>query len=122
MTDLRKAAEMALEVLEELQFINASFLKCDKAAEALRQVLAQPEQEPISFEEWIKDKFGSDFMQEEPLTYFRMQAAWNSAAPPKREWVGITKEDKKEILEMTQPDERGYVIAITEAKLKEKNT
>ena len=44
MTDLRKAAEMALEVLEELQFINASFLKCDKAAEALRQALAQPEQ------------------------------------------------------------------------------
>ena len=44
MSDLRKAAEMALEVLEELQFINASFLKCDKAAEALRQVLAQPEQ------------------------------------------------------------------------------
>ena len=51
MTDLRKAAEMALEVLEELQFINASFLKCDKAAEALRQALAQPEQEPAAWQD-----------------------------------------------------------------------
>ena len=52
MTDLRKAAEMALEVLEELQFINASFLKCDKAAEALRQALAQPEQDELLKQGW----------------------------------------------------------------------
>jgi hypothetical protein len=44
MTDeLRKAAEMALEALEELRFANAPFL--DEAMEALRQALAQPEQE-----------------------------------------------------------------------------
>ena len=116
MSELRKAAEMALEVLEELQFINASFLKCDKAAEALRQVLAQPEQEPISFEEWIKDKFGSDFMQEEPLTYFRMQAAWNSASPPKREWVGLTNEDF-----YGQSELQVITMKYAEAKLKKKN-
>ena len=52
MTDLRKAAEMALEVMEELQFINASFLKCDKAAEALRQALAQPEQDELLKQGW----------------------------------------------------------------------
>ena len=44
MTDLRKAAEMALDALEELRFANAPFL--DEAMEALRQALAQ-EQECI---------------------------------------------------------------------------
>ena len=44
MSDLRKAAEMALEALEELRFANAPFL--DEAMEALRTALAQPVQEP----------------------------------------------------------------------------
>jgi hypothetical protein len=47
MTDLRKAAEMALEALEKLRFANAPFL--DEAMEALRQALAQPEQEPVGY-------------------------------------------------------------------------
>ena len=49
MSDLRKAAEMALRVLE-----NPWKAKPDGVAdaiEALRQALAQPEQEP----EWIED-------------------------------------------------------------------
>ena len=50
MTDLRKAAEMALEALEKLRFANAPFL--DEAIQALRQALAQPEQEPLG-EEWV---------------------------------------------------------------------
>ena len=45
MSDLRKAAELALEALEELRFANAPFL--DEAMEALRTALAQPEQECI---------------------------------------------------------------------------
>ena len=53
MSDLRKAAEQALDALEELRFANAPFL--DEAMEALRQALAQPEQEP----EWIEDGFGT---------------------------------------------------------------
>jgi hypothetical protein len=44
MSDLRKAAEMALEALEELRFANAPFL--DEAMEALRQALAQP---PVAY-------------------------------------------------------------------------
>ena len=39
MSDLRKAAETALEALEKLRFANAPFL--DEAMEALRQALAQ---------------------------------------------------------------------------------
>lgn len=45
MSDLRRAAEMALEALEELRFANAPFL--DKAMEALRTALAQTEQECV---------------------------------------------------------------------------
>jgi hypothetical protein len=45
MTDLRKAAELALKALEELRFANAPFL--DEAMEALRQALAQKGKECI---------------------------------------------------------------------------
>ena len=110
--NLRKAAEMALEVLEELQFINASFLKCDKAAEALRQVLAQPEQEPVGY---VTDSgtsayfsLGVDLEDETPLY----------TAPPKREWVGLTDGELPQ--GATYEFDRG--VRWAEAKLKEKNT
>ena len=40
----------------------------------------------------------------------------------KKEWVGLTDEDKRKVCEMTERDDRGYVMAIVEEKLKEKNT
>ena len=43
------------------------------------------------------------------------------AAPPKKEWVGLTDEDKRKVCEMTERDDRGYVMAIVEAMLKDKN-
>ena len=43
-------------------------------------------------------------------------------AQPAREWVGLTKEDKAEIVAATERDDRGYVMALVEAKLMEKNT
>ena len=39
-----------------------------------------------------------------------------------REWVGLNDEDKDEIVRMTERDDRGDVMALVEAKLKEKNT
>ena len=145
MTDLRKAAEMALEVLEELQFINASFLKCDKAAEALRQVLAQPEQEPVAgmFEEklpdqnpppWMRNKTGGpDDTKWE--AYIKAPSVssnedWISlyTAPPKREWVWLTVEEMLDCWEQTyEPGHREYVNAMNmsravQVKSKEKNT
>ena len=38
-----------------------------------------------------------------------------------REWQGLTQEDKREIIDETEPEDRGYVMALVEAKLKEKN-
>lgn len=42
-------------------------------------------------------------------------------APPKREWVGLTKEEIKEISFANRPYVVDMVVAL-EAKLKEKNT
>ena len=113
MTDLRKAAEMALEVLEELQFINASFLKCDKAAEALRQALAQPEQEPAAWQ---------DPQYKTLIEPHKAHPDWIPlyATPPKREWVGLTG-DEQDVIERMANDSID-VICLTQAKLKEKNT
>jgi hypothetical protein len=33
----------------------------------------------MTFEEWADRTFGSNFMEEDPLTYFRMSAAWEKA-------------------------------------------
>jgi len=68
-------------------------------------------------------------------TYFRMLAVHDPRlgnelvdvldayldAKFKREWQGLTKEDKREIIDETEPEARGYVMALVEAKLKEKN-
>ena len=41
---------------------------------------------------------------------------------PKREWVGLTKEERRSIFASCESEDMGYVLAMTEAKLKEKNT
>ena len=40
---------------------------------------------------------------------------------PQRKWVGLTAEERREIISETERDDRGYVMALVEAKLKEKN-
>ena len=42
--------------------------------------------------------------------------------PAQRTWVGLSKEDKWEIVQATERDDRGYVMALVEARLKELNT
>jgi hypothetical protein len=44
-----------------------------------------------------------------------------AAMQPKKEWVGLTKEEVVSILEDAAIDDRGYVVAMVEAALKEKN-
>jgi hypothetical protein len=40
---------------------------------------------------------------------------------PEKEWVWLTKEEKKDIFDLCEPEDRGSVAAMVEAKLKEKN-
>ena len=90
MTDLRKAAELALDALENHTAIKhpQQIQYRDDAIEALRQALAQPEQEPYGYfgydfriDAWIKNP--DDIRG---ITFY--------TAPPKREWVGLTDEER----------------------------
>jgi hypothetical protein len=45
-----------------------------------------------------------------------------TSPPAQRTWVGLSKEDKWEIVQATERDDRGYVMALVEARLKELNT
>ena len=134
MTDLRKAAEMALKALETLWDIlddidTASDMAKENDAwyrkrvealqkkrwdtmittdgyklkggpvEALRQALAQPEQEPVA---WLwKNIDGHQVLTDDP-DY--ADGTWTPlyTAPPKREWVGLTDADKQEAFDETQ--------------------
>ena len=111
MSDLRKAAELALEALEQTPTVNKlfdseSYEKQKHAIDALRQALAQPEQEPVvgMFEEKLPD-------QNPP--------PWSRSYRLKREWVGITYDEVYEFV-CTTDSYINFARAI-EAKLKERN-
>ena len=40
----------------------------------------------------------------------------------KKEWVGLTDDERRDIFDSCEREDRGYVAAMVEAKLKEKNT
>ena len=112
MSDLRKAAEMALEALENYKQGNS------EPAKALRQALAQPEQEPVA--QLQEEQFGRG-----QVLWFNKPADKTMlyTAPPKREWVGLTDEEVDECYywkdRLWTTDE---LVRHVEAKLKEKNT
>lgn len=108
MTELRKAAEMALEALEEQW-------EEHEAIDALRQALAQTEKPPVKSYCGGKPNYCTPEVTTEGPLY---------TAPPKREWVGLTEEEVH-ILWMdmgARPKINGYDFAkVIEYKLKERN-
>ena len=106
MTDLRRAAEMALEALESFKFTQNPLVP--QSIYVLRQALAQPEQEPTNTIETVC-----------ALLRQAHDVLSLSSLPPKREWVSLTDEECDEIW--------GECLGVfdclkmTEAKLKEKN-
>ena len=142
MTDLRKAAEMALEALEEINKLSVGERaiclpgEIDDAMEALRQALEesansttdfvepkapfQTEQEPAAWgmpreDGVILDVICPDEHDREPGNY----TIPLYTAPPKREWVGLTRREL-DIATLGLEDLGDCYMAI-EAKLKEKN-
>ena len=78
MTDLRKAAEMALEALEYHQEQTRPIHKTQETIAALRQALAQPEQEPfkpdwVNYRQGLKD--GAAQPEQEPVAWMEMVVA-----------------------------------------------
>ena len=114
----------------------------EKIKETLRARLAQPEPEPVIKMKELLEVQGRDgnwnldpYMQgmyngmelmvalaegRDPV--FRKAPDNWLPAPPQREWQGLTDEERKAIFKMCEVKDAGYVAAIVEAKLKEKNT
>ena len=117
MTDLRKAAEMALEALESFRFAQNPIVP--QSIYVLRQALAQPEQEKMCV------SCGKPTMHMGDKCYGCCQIA-----QPKQEhkpWVSLTEEESSDIY---NAHHNTYGECITsaydlvldvEAKLKEKN-
>ena len=110
-----------------------------EAGTAIKEALAQPEQEPVAWRAWVS-KFpqgtGSDWVyvtkpimkdsvHNQPLYTTPPQGIYY--IPPQRTWVGLTEKDICEAAVKSQEgisprdDTLRFAIAI-EAKLKEKNT
>ena len=136
MTDLRQAAQQALEALEHCCFSDALVTDKDVAADAiytLRTALAQQQAEPVAWMELLREARDNckASIVEEGISASRKEyridlearltAAMNTT-PPHRQWVGLTDED---FLEACQFAERGnYLLAFQriQIKLKERNT
>ena len=120
-----EALKLALEALEAdpLEMVadvdgHMVFLK-DKAITAIKEALAQPEQEPVAWEQFYPD-IGK------PQIAFNAEVIGYVA--PQRTWVGLTKEEIAEFdtWHDNREEEIGWVnpseiVAYIEAKLKEKN-
>jgi hypothetical protein len=80
----------------------------------------EPEQEPVA---WVchgtHGHHDIDFLEEDVDTLSVGTQLYTT--PPQRTWVGLTNEDKSEICDMTERDERDSVMRLVEAKLKARN-
>ena len=113
MTDLRKAAEMALEALEwnygtdlcDIENCMAGLDKMNATIQTLRQALAQPEQEQYVTMVVAMHEDGTCTTKRIPL--------------PQRTWVGLTKKEFEQAVDGLEDLEDCWTQI--EAKLKEKN-
>ena len=140
MTDLRKAAEMALEALSKVMLTSDKGVACENAKKALRQALAQPEQEPFIYvrEDNEKPFGGYEHCSEADVGAFPVYTApvdavnmsqerVDETAKRKHEWVGLTDEEIDDwFFQRLKQAGAGWslddVIRAVQAKLKEKNT
>jgi len=139
MTDLRQAAQQALEALERYQVKRQDFDRFADEITALKAALEQPEQEPFEYwnavEGWVKiDEVREHFDSVGCGTIYRTAGEdrvplYTTPPAAQRPWVGLTDE---EILRAdprfgkSESDVNPYQILGTardlEAKLKERNT
>ena len=132
MTDLRKAAEMALELLENHVEDPRCEISICKTIAALRQTLAQAEQKKEQEPEWIDDGFGTMWQKcgKKDCGKFVVKIGkvdcWNgdcpeTTAPSKCEWVGLT-DAEVEAWRGNYDFFDSALVKEVEAKLKEKNS
>lgn len=133
MTDLRTAAQMALDALESSRVFVTTREKIkypegtewyDERIEALRAALAQGEQEPEPKPKCVAivEVFGKDWRLEYmslPVGKHKLYTQqYTYTASPKREWQGLTDEEAADCWSVSAVETwRNF-----EAALKEKNT
>lgn len=114
MNNDRELLQQALDALQG----NWRTDESDKAIEALRVRLTQPEPEPTAYlcENAVGHKY---FRWKKPSSEYKPIALYTAHASPQRVWQGLTHEEHMEILtrDLSAPSR----IAVAEAKLKEKN-
>jgi hypothetical protein len=118
MTD-RELMQKALLKMEYM-LNNGEWYEPEKTIEALRARLAQPEPEPVA---WIKKDRSSievSIMSAEYMMREGFEPLY--AAPPQREWQGLTDEEIYEAVENSNSVLVKDMARAIEAKLKEKNS
>ena len=124
-----EALKLALEALEEAWYHVGTFQPTEKAIDlydearaAIKEALAQPEQEPVG--QLLEDAFGRGQVmwfnkpKDESMLY---------TTPPQRTWVGLTDEEITELQHEIKVRLMGTyktedIYRAIEAKLKDKNT
>ena len=124
---LREVAQAALEWLKDEKLDNHTYIDDiqfdkdrNKLAEALEAALAEPEQEPVAWttmpeaEDWC-------FVSSSKDPTGKLEGKWFPlyAAPPRKEWVGLTDADFKKEKFVDYNFMAGASFA--ETKLKKKN-
>ena len=106
----RKEAQMVLDALNAVWKIDRSTMH-NKAIELLRARLAQPEPEPVA------DKY----LMEVECTKCgaKQDGILTVNALPRREWQGLTDDEKTYLA--WESNNGPHCVAMTEAKLREKN-
>ena len=127
MTDLRTAAQMALDAIQDardyLDMVNtqaaeAKSRRLTKTLKALRAALAQGEQEPVAVVDANDEGYWADILPDRGVRVGQLLYA----APPQREWQGLTDEEVVERANADySPEDFARGVAWAELKLKEKN-
>jgi hypothetical protein len=125
-----EAMKLALFALDIVKIHYTQNRHINEAIAALKERLAQPEQEPVAWAmdydiESVLSGFSTSLMG----TAMRIESAFPKhrvkllyTTPPQRPWVGLTDEELNQICNsLDYYGDRGLVELI-EAKLKEKNT
>jgi hypothetical protein len=113
----RKLLEMSHEFIDSVHSGEwGSSTDRDELVIAIEATLAQPAQESVACKhEW----FRTGAMEQTESRCIKC-GAWNTTTPPKRPWVGLTDEERSQLVTLHHGWSE-YAQAI-EAKLKEKNS
>jgi len=116
--------ELFQQALDDLLHVSDG-LECLETIKLLTARVAQPEPKPVA---WMWDVYNGAGFTSRGIDFFptNIPVAKHTplyTAPPKKEWIGLTNEEKKAICQEAANEDWTDldVINATEAKLNEKN-